>query len=212
MKEMKIDRRIEQKLKLLAQSVRLSPDTVRDAERELSYGQVSRKPVFRRVFAGVSAACVIIAVIIVVAVLTRGHSQPETVVPYQLNSLQAAFVAETDTQALPFSTFENALYTQKTFIRDGEVEVVGTKIIHVTEQGTNELLIYEDSGGGLQDFKGYQSYAEQEIDGVTVRLHTEYKNGEHYSYCYYEKADTDYYIIMMSPNPNAVEYYFQNYC
>lgn len=211
---MKKNRLIEQNLNNLAASARLNPDTVRDAAFELARAGETKRPSRRRIFGTVAAACAVIAAVIVSVVLIRaGNTPPPSNAPresYKLSVLASDWVAEPDLGAIPFSDLENAEMVQKTYSRNGEVEVVATKIINATDRGTDQIIVYEDLGGGLTDFSGYKKYAEQDFGGVIVNIVTEHKNAEYYSYCRYNEDETDYYIIIMSPLPDAAGYYFEN--
>lgn len=209
---MKKNKLIEHKLNRLADSVRLNPDTVRDAVFELNRVEYSRKSSGRRMFSAVAAVCAVILIVFVSVFIVRGfnNQDTQTIVTYKLDSLQENFITDADSSAVPFSELENAELQQKSYSQNGEIEVVATKIINVTEHGTDQIIVYQDIGSGLTDFSSYRNFSAYETDETSYTMRYEYKNGEYYSYCYYSESDVGYYIIIMSPYSDAAAFYFEN--
>ncbi len=202
---------IEQKLNQLAQSIRLKTDTVRDAVYELSRAENSPKP-RRRTIMSVATACAVIIIVIASIFIVRSlNNTPNDTPPasYKLDSLQSTYASEINVTAVPFSTLGNAWFQQKLFTLNGETKVVSTKIINVAEHGTDQIIVYQDLGNGLADFDSYLNYSQRSTDNKFYTIKTTYKNGEHYSYCYYKDSEIDYYIVIMSPYSDAATFYFQ---
>lgn len=210
---MKKNKLIEKKLNMLAQSAHLDRDIIRDAEAELCrFEKQPAKAPFSRKKLWIAASCCAVLVISLITVFllknnTDKENSPST---YQLSSLISAKAdgIEYD-NAVPISV-DNAELVQKTYsyADNGDVQVVATSIVSVTEHGTDKILIYEDRGSGLLDFAFFKKYPERVISGITVRFYTEYKDGEYLSYCYFSADGYDYYIVIMSPDGSAAEYYF----
>lgn len=200
---------IEQKLNQLAQSMRLKTDTVRDAVFELSRVENSPRP-RRRTMLSIAAACAVIIIAIAAIFIVRGlNSHDNTVVSYNLDSLQASFASDANPSAVPFSDLNNAELQQKLFTMNGETKVVATKIKNVAEHGTDQIIVYQDLGNGLTDFDSYLSYSPRRTDNTLYTLKNRYYNGEYYSYCYYQDSQADYYIVIISPYSDAATFYFQ---
>lgn len=207
---MKKNKLIKQKLNQLAQSVRLNPNTVQDAIFELSQAQNSVKHTRRRMLPALASVCAIIIIAFISFFIIRSVNTRNNIdASYRLSSLKETSASTVDYSAVPFE-FENAYLQQKIYSHDGKIAVVATKILNVTEQGTDEIVVYQDLGNGLTDFSYYQNYSEHKTDGTIYKLRNEYKNGEYYYYCYYSDSKVNYYIVIMSPNPDAANYYFKN--
>jgi len=208
---MKKNKFIENKLNAFADGLHLNPDVITDAGYEVmrlkSNVEETRRPRKKAWIAAV-ACCASIVLSVVAALLLR-QPQTQTITPYSLSSLTSKSVETVEnTSAAPF-TFDNARILQKEYkATDGETRVVAANIISVTDHGTDSIVVYQDFGKGLSNYKTYKGYPEREINGVKVRVKTDYKKGEYYSYCFFEGEDCDYYITIMSPSDGALEYYF----
>jgi len=69
----------------------------------------------------------------------------------------------------------------------------------VGEGGLDEIVVVADIGGGLTDYKGFKDGNKTTINGVNVYTYQTLKNGEYYTEAYFEYADIDYYVMVMSP-------------
>lgn len=223
---MKKSKLLQQKLNTLADSANLDMRTIRGASQQLAQRQ-NKRTTFGRFLKPAFAAAAVLVIVVVAVIMFQsigGRSdtdnpdpnKPAPGVPsqqasYTLSSLKSAAVPKDNIiqDAIPLTTLQNAELRQKTYTYNGEIAVVATSIVNVTPQSRDELLIYQDLGGGLKDNQMYKNLPQKDLDGVTLRYKTEYKNGEYYSYCYYSAAEADYYITIMSPNPDAAVYYFK---
>lgn len=207
---MKKNKIIEQKLNKFAQSVILDPNTVNDAAIELSLPKKSNK-LSKWLVPSLASVCIIIAITLFTMFFTPyKNAQNKVIEPYSLNSLQQTAVANIDYHAALFSQLDNAEYQQKAYTANGETKVIATEILSVTQNGTSQITVYLDIGGGLINFIDYNSYEKQNLGGQTYTSKTNYKDGEYYFYIYYNNKGLDYYITIMSPYSDAAKYYLEN--
>lgn len=231
---MKKSKLLQQKLNTLAGSANLDMRTIQGASQQLAQRQNKKRASIGRYLKPAFAIASVLVIVIVAVVMYQsfiGRTTPNTSNPhsnsstpnkpntdsskfpsaYTLSSLKAAAVSKDNIiqQAIPLTTLQNAELRQRTYSYNNDIAVVATSIVNVTTESRDELIILQDRGCGLKDYQSYKSYAQKDIDGIALRCKEEYKNGEYYSYCYYSTAEADYYIVIMSPNSNATNYYFQ---
>ncbi|MFA5449758.1 MAG: hypothetical protein WC292_04905 [Clostridia bacterium] len=227
---MKKDYLIKKKLDRMADEIR-PPDRVlsgaRRAIAENNERQAARQPKrFRAVAA--FAAVVIIAVVSVLIYnnvnkdsplapngdQSPSDSQQDATPPpsYKLSELSGRLAGEQDISEITiFDLGDNTAQFYRVYQdkKTGETAVTITKVKSITPQGMDEVLIFADLGGGLQDLQSLKTSGNIYQKGEQKITYTErYEDGEWYTQAYYNKDDTDYYLMIMSPTKGIGEYYF----
>lgn len=88
-----------------------------------------------------------------------------------------------------------------------EHAVVSVLYKAVGEGGLDEIVVIADLKGGLKDYSDFKKYTKKaDINGIEVRLMETRQNGEYYTNAYFSFKGIDYYVKIMSPVKDGVEY------
>jgi len=219
---MKKDTIIQSKLNTLADGV--TPDMrLLCRARAFVRDNAGKKHIRWRRLVFASASCLVVLAIVLGALAfgqqLRGSlnetTSPAITLTYSLSTLKqeagTAFQATSCTDLLTGA--ENTALTRCILYKDKSTSktlVISCEYVSVTGHGTDKLTIIKDVGGGLTDYKNYQGTKRiTNENGVSVSYLEEYKNGEYYSYAYFQSNNSDYYMMIGSPKQEAGNYYFK---
>lgn len=152
-------------------------------------------------------AAMIILLVLSISIINVFHVEPYNLSSLNKQKTSAAKVLELNDNILLINT-DNQTEEYYIYYRDNIPMLVLIDYVVVTDNGTDKVTVYADLKGKLKDYQNYRNFPDFEGYNVNIRASEVYTDGEFYTYTYLRYKGIDYYIIIMSPNGNQAEKYY----
>ncbi len=163
----------------------------------------NRRKTWIRYFA-TAAACLIVLVIIVLASkMIPDFESPLTYSAASISRRDSSISDVENIEGLKIIKNEEVADVKQFIDKSGELFVVTIEYLFLGDNGMEKLLVVADLKKGLTDFTAYKKYP-----GDVLKQKSEHKNGEYYTYGYFESDGIEYYMRLISSSNSDLSAYY----